>query len=554
MKAATHLAFGGFVGAVAAGMGAEIGIVEGAALAAGSLLPDIDTTTSGLGRWVKPISSHLERRFGHRTITHSLLGLVILGVLTSWLLFIVPGAWVWLLAGAMTHILLDAHNITGVPLFYPARLEFVTVTNRSLRTPYGSPREFMYLAGFSLCAAVLIPFANDGFSPWFHRALGAPYGAVEDYLSWRNDFEVFADVEGFNLLTNENVSGRFRVIDALSKEKLLLEDEVGRAYSAALKDSDIQITRVKAWKGEPIVSSTYRVDLNGRLMSDLLASLPKGARRVQINAGLELADSVDTPPVVGYFSRVEANGKTVETRAATIGDLSPLGRYVISSGSAVIRAEYSPGSEKLAGLELATKTPELRSHVLEIPNLPSLAGLTVNVGDELLEGELIARYVDDSVLELNQLEAEAAQLKVPELEGRVRVEREAHEAALAGLEEALADAHAKLEQVSYMVERGAEPRNSLIQAQSDLRQAEQAVLKEKTNWTSKLTRLESQLREAGLTVAKAQQKNETELQKQWVKAPVSGVLSDIRIAEVTTKGVSLELVILEEEFGYEAKE
>ena len=79
MRAATHLAFAGLTGVVASGFGAEPGVAGAAALAAGSLLPDLDTQHSGFGRMVKPLSGRLERRFGHRTITHSLLGLVIVG-------------------------------------------------------------------------------------------------------------------------------------------------------------------------------------------------------------------------------------------------------------------------------------------------------------------------------------------------------------------------------------------------------------------------------------------------------------------------------------------
>ena len=37
MKAATHLAFAGLTGTVAAGLGADLGVVSGAALVAGSL-------------------------------------------------------------------------------------------------------------------------------------------------------------------------------------------------------------------------------------------------------------------------------------------------------------------------------------------------------------------------------------------------------------------------------------------------------------------------------------------------------------------------------------
>ena len=475
-----------------------------------------------------------------------LLSLVLLGVLTSWLLLVAPGAWTWLLVGAASHILLDSHNVTGVPLLYPLRAEFVTITNRALRTPYGSPQEFGYLAGFAVVAITLVLFAHDGFAPWFHRALGAPYGAVEDYLEWRNDFEVFADVDGFNLLTNEDISGRYRVIDALKRDALLIEDDTGRAYSAALDGADIQIRRVKAWKGEPIVTSTYRLDLHGRLMSDLINSLPKGAQRVHVNAGLELNDHAELPPVVGYFPRITASGKKLETRGATVGDLAPLARYVIAAGSAVIRAEYSPGSEALANLTVASSTPEVKSHLLSIPDLPSVSGLIVETGQELTEGELVARYVDDSELEINEAEAGEARENVPALEERIQAEREAHDARVIALEQTTADATTRLEQVRYMVERGAEPKNSLVEAEAALRRSQQAVLMEKTGWTSTLTKLEGELRNAQLTIAKADQRTQATLQKQWVKAPVSGIVSDIRVTDVTTKGVTLEVMILEQ--------
>jgi hypothetical protein len=64
MRAATHLAFAGLTGVIAAGFGQTPDVAGAAALAAGALLPDIDTTTSDLGRWCKPISGLLERKLG----------------------------------------------------------------------------------------------------------------------------------------------------------------------------------------------------------------------------------------------------------------------------------------------------------------------------------------------------------------------------------------------------------------------------------------------------------------------------------------------------------
>ncbi len=52
----------------------------------GSQLPDIDTTTSTVGKICYPVSSWIEDRFPHRSITHSLLataGITILSLLLN---------------------------------------------------------------------------------------------------------------------------------------------------------------------------------------------------------------------------------------------------------------------------------------------------------------------------------------------------------------------------------------------------------------------------------------------------------------------------------------
>src|SRR5688572_439 len=46
-----------------------------------SLLPDIDCPKSIVGKLFLPVSRYLNRNFGHRTITHSLLAYLLLGLL-----------------------------------------------------------------------------------------------------------------------------------------------------------------------------------------------------------------------------------------------------------------------------------------------------------------------------------------------------------------------------------------------------------------------------------------------------------------------------------------
>ena len=420
------------------------------------------------------------------------------------------------------------------------------VHDRALRVPYGSPKEFSWLAVMSLSAIALVPLSLDGFGPWFHRAMGTPRGAVEDYLNWRDEFEVWVDIQGHNLINEEGVEGRFRVLDALGKDSLLVEDATGRAYSVSLDDSaNIVSRRVAAWQGGRIVPNTYRVDLSGLLVSDFLASLPQGAKHVSLNAALELKGLTDLPPSLGHFRRVTRSGDTLELRAATAGDLAPFAHLAIEMGSAVVRAEYSEGTEVLASLELAAAAPRVKSHTLTIADLPSVAGLVVETGQEVQEGELIARYVDDAGLEVAQAEAEAAKARIPELEQTVTLEQEAHAAKLEALTQELEAAKDKLERTRFLVERGAEPTARLAEAQAAFNKAENAQAAEQTAWTSRKYGLETQLRDARLAAGRAELEGERELEKQWVRAPVGGLISDIRITGVSTKGVSLEVVLLE---------
>lgn len=545
MRGATHLAFAGLVGVITSGFGAPPDVASGAALAVGALLPDIDTTTSDLGKFVKPVSRVLERRYGHRTITHSLLGVAALALATSWLLLIHPQAWAWLLLGVASHLILDTCNVVGVPFFWPSRLEAVMVHDRSLRVPYGSPKEFSWLAVMSLAAVALMPLSLDGFGPWFHRALGTPTGAVQDYLAWRDASEVFVDLTGQNLLNGEAVEGRFRVLDALGKDELLVEDATGRAYSVSQSDSaNIVSKRVAAWQGERITPNTYRADVSGLLVSDFLASLPRGARHLNLNAALELKGDLEPPPALGYFQRVTRSGDTLELRAATPSDLAPFAHLAIITGSAVVRAEYKEGANVPVALEL-TAASRVESHTLLIPDLPSIAGLVVETGQEVAEGELIARYVDDAGLEVTKAEATAAKEKIPELEKTVTLEQKSHGSRLKGLNQDLKTAQDKLERITFLVEKGAEPRARLAEAQAELNHAGNAQTAEQTAWTSQKYALAVQLRDARLAVRRAELDGERELENQWVRAPVKGTIADVRIAEVSTRGVSLEVVLLE---------
>jgi inner membrane protein len=101
-------------------------------------LPDVDNPRSRLGNglsrmknptlnyltrpvsWALRIASFtLFRTVGHRTLTHSLLGVALFVALVSSVAALSPGLFAALVAGYVSHLVADALNTKGVPLLWP---------------------------------------------------------------------------------------------------------------------------------------------------------------------------------------------------------------------------------------------------------------------------------------------------------------------------------------------------------------------------------------------------------------------------------------------------
>ena len=87
----------------------------------GALVPDICHTGSKIGRKLPLLSKLVNKVFGHRTITHSLLFLVMFAALLN---AFIPNEAVkaGFLAGMVSHYLLDMATKQGIKLLYPFRM------------------------------------------------------------------------------------------------------------------------------------------------------------------------------------------------------------------------------------------------------------------------------------------------------------------------------------------------------------------------------------------------------------------------------------------------
>lgn len=102
----------------------------------GGLTPDIDQPTGDL--WHKlPAGGLYSRLFtpflgGHRHISHSLLGLVLFGLLSKYVLFLARNTivvntdivWWSFMIGYVSHLVMDTFTKEGVPWFFPFPVKF----------------------------------------------------------------------------------------------------------------------------------------------------------------------------------------------------------------------------------------------------------------------------------------------------------------------------------------------------------------------------------------------------------------------------------------------
>jgi len=533
--------------AVARGMGLEVGPLELVVCMAGSLVPDIDTQNAGMGRFLRPVSGFLEKRIGHRTLTHSLLFLVGLWLVLLPLSSINPSSVTAFLIGVLSHILLDTANVNGVFLLWPARVQFVFLPVRSMRIKYGSPAEAYLALVMLLLALVLYPVGKDGFDTTFRRWVATPETAVLDYLDFRSSNAVFVHLDGFNRVTQEKMLGNYRVIEALGRTGVLVEDDLGRAFQVS-KNGQVVAYRVRAYAGPGARMQEYRIELGGRTVRELLGALPRGARAIWITGELELGTAgYILPPEIGSFARLEsgAGGKRVVLHAARPMDLQPLERSFIIAGSAVVRAEFDPlstaGAVDLPSLP-SSETPT--AHPVRIAGLSSASGLLVQQGDKVLEGQALARLVDDAALGV--------------LEDKVKVERSSARSKrvamvqdTAGFRMVRARAQSQLEQfrnaerrMKFLVSQDAEPRVKLEAAIAQTQAVENDLNRLILNHTTRQSQLE-QAAQASEVAAAALERQKGDLErKQLIRSPVSGTVEEVKLEDATGKGIAATVVIV----------
>jgi inner membrane protein len=374
MLAPTHGVFGLFLTLI---LLAIFGVQEGlhwAILAValfGSIAPDIDLKKSLIGRLFWFISKPIERHFGHRTVTHSLIGWglasLLFGLCAASAFFLldhfhytpaianffkIPESQavhhllriiVAFSIGYASHILLDMFNPRGVQLFWPNDSRDVIPGNVKFRPNAGSKAEAIVFVAFSFLLILALPISNYGLMTSLRWLLATPEAAIEEFKN--SNFRTYVEFEGMFQSTKEKISGTAEILDSQNKRLIVifpthhtlqrtagasapenLNASLSQRQILTLSDeltSDVITTKVRAIKTTEKIQ-TKKITFEDQNSDDLLATLNDTdlvSGTVTLPEGLKLT----IPPTnKGAFKAISQSGTTLTLQFATKAQLQAL--------------------------------------------------------------------------------------------------------------------------------------------------------------------------------------------------------------------------------------
>jgi inner membrane protein len=341
MMVLTHTVFS--VAVTSLVMGTAHPVVLGLSAIAAQL-PDIDTSKSFPGRVLFPLSHWLERRFPHRSVSHSFLATAGFALLTSPTLIWGFPFWQALVLGYFCGWFGDVFTKSGVCAFYPSTARLVIPGNPRLRLSTGSGAE-VFVLGVFLCAAIagINIASNGGILKAFNQTLGFTSGAVEIAAQEQDRYLLIAQVSGRNAATQQVVAGEFEVVQPLTQSDLLLKDASGKLYRAGeTQECQILVNQVRLERHGRVKQSVQELQLEDEAIADVLAQIPR-SDRVYISGLLVVEDAEDLviPSYPDRFNpiRVQPGHGVVSVHldAATPQEMEQLLGEYSAKGSLVVR-------------------------------------------------------------------------------------------------------------------------------------------------------------------------------------------------------------------------
>ena len=310
----------------------------------GSQLPDIDTTTSTIGKIFFPISSWIEDRFPHRSVTHSLLATVgITAVSLGVNYFFLHGSIKAAIALPLGHLLAcfsDTFTKQGVQLFYPEPVWAISVSNPRRRLKTGGAAE-LWVLGIAialLCFGIYL--ANGGgITTKVSQNLGLRDGIVRIYNQNASTNKVYASITGYWTSDRTTADGKYLIIGNESKEFIVTDGQ--DVYKTG---AQIITSKVTTEVGEAATTEVRNITFNDEdaipTLSNLQQNYPSSDIFVSGDLTVDFPEDIQIPFTKNEYATASLNGTTLKI------SYCPLDKAI-----AILKGQYAVGTLEIKMVE-----------------------------------------------------------------------------------------------------------------------------------------------------------------------------------------------------------
>jgi len=325
--ASTHITFAEFIYLlILTTTGVVLNATNAIVIAFAAVLPDIDTAASIIGKICPFISKPLERRFGHRTLTHSMMMIFIIALAGIPILILKQDIYICSVIGYASHPLLDTATVNGVKLFYPfskVKCVFPMEMNHphSYRLQTGSKTDLMLSIIFFLVCFPLLFIASQGYERFIRSTQQNIEAAVRDYNEYSKDYLVFAEVQAYDMFTKRPLIGTFEIIGALNPQTLIFKGQDGHLHTLGKNfQADYVAEKVLCQKGNPAYAAIRNIDLSNQILLQMFLMIDTTEENYFFG-DLVSMDKVAVPENIKLFSPVTGSSNTIKLNYATVMDI-----------------------------------------------------------------------------------------------------------------------------------------------------------------------------------------------------------------------------------------
>lgn len=308
--------------------------------------PDIDLSISPAGRVFPWISRWLERRFPHRSCTHSFVasGAVAIATYPAAIYAGLPLGLVHAVnIGYFAGWFADLFTKSGVEMFYPSSVRWVVPANRNFRLATGSSAEYGILV--VLVAIALFSFninANGGVLTQFNRLIASTNGVEQLYNEKGSSHLVLAHIKGVRVSDQSRVQGDFWIVQTYGQGFIVISNN-GEIYKVGTEpDCQIKPERITADPGPAATSSVESL----RLEEEQLQAKLQQFNRLNALAFVSGKITIDDPESLqltinpNQFPILRASGGIVTLEAAPLNTVQQALGEQVATGHLFIKSIY----------------------------------------------------------------------------------------------------------------------------------------------------------------------------------------------------------------------